>query len=295
MQANYMNYFKDGNCYQWDKYNNIFIITPTNIDPKLEFCLDLKMMETFLKFREPKLKLGKTLQVQENNLKVNLKICEANLQIPNTETSSTTKVLIDDLLTARNYVDKAGKQSVCQGVYIGKDTICATDAFYAYYKKIKSDANIVIPTEFISMLSSSEGEIELSSNENTVQAQIGDTIIIGRLIDGKYPPLDKVYANCVDSKQIEFNVKEFLNYLSFSTGKEDLVSLSKNSFKINGPIPFEATVKEFDVDCEIFIPVDRMKSVLKDIKEDKAIFSYHAPNRPCFINEEFLLLPQLKL
>lgn len=295
MKANYMNYFKDGNCYQWNKNNDIFVITPTKLDSALEFCLDQKMMETFLKFNSPKLKLGKTLQVQEGNLKVNLKICHEVLSIPNMDFTATSRVNIEDLRMACRYIDVRKRKPICEGVFVGKNVVCATDAFHAFQRPAESSANISIPVGFISLLSGIEGEIELQSNKNNVQAKIGDSTIIGRLLDGEYPTLERVYACIENTKQIEFDVKEFLNYLDFSTEKEDYVVLTNNKFEIAGAIPFEAELKDFNLDCEMNLSVEHLKTALKDIKEEKAVFRYQGPTRPVFINEEFLILPFRKL
>lgn len=292
LKANFMNYFKEGKCYQWDKNNNIFIITPTELDVSLEFCLDQKTMETFLKFKNPKLKLGKTLQVQEGNLKASLKICDTVLMIPNIEKDVTSKVNVEDLRTACRYIDVKAQKQVLQGVYLGRDIVCATDSFHAFKRSAESKASIIIPVEFISLLSGVEGDIELYSNKNNVLAQIEDSIIIGRLLDGNYPTLEKVYASLAKTKQVEFNVRELLDYLDFSTDKlQDYVVLSKNKLEIVGAIPFEAEIEGFDLDCTFNIAVEHLKTALKDIKEDKATLKYEGPIRPLFINDDFLILP----
>ncbi len=295
MKANFMNYFKDGNCYQWDKDNNIFIITPTKLDPQLEFCLDKQMMETYLKFYNPQLKLGKTLQVQEGKVKVNLKVCDAVLTIPTLDDTTISTVNVEDLKIACKYVADSTRQPQCQGVFLGDNVVCATDAFHAFQSTADSEANIIIPTEYISLLTGIDGELELQSNKNNVRAVIGDSTIIGRLIDGKYPTLEKIYSRIDSCKSIEFNVKEFLNYLSFSTDKSDSVILSKNKFEIAGNVPFEAELKDFELDCKFELHAGHFMQVLKDIKEEKAIFRYQGPSTPVFVNDKFLLLPIKKL
>lgn len=297
MKANYMNYFKDGNCYQWDKDNNIFIITPTKIDPELEFCLDKKMMETFLKFDSPKLKLGKTLQVQENQIKVNLKLTETPLVIPTMEVTSTTYVEVSDLITACNYSAKTDKKPVLTGVFIGRNYIGATDSFSGYFKEIESNANITLPVEFISLLSGADGEIEISSNKNNAKMQVGDSTVIGRLLDGEYPALENIasYQTKTETKNIEFNVKEFLKLISFASDEKDFVILSNNKFKIDGLIPFEAELKDFDLDREMIFAVSYLKTVLKDLKTEKATFCYVGEKRPVFINQKFILLPLTRM
>ncbi len=295
MKPNFMNYFKDGNCYQWDKDNNIFIITPTKLDSKLEFCLDKKMMETYLKFVNPKLKLGKTLQVQEGKVKVNLKICDAVLTIPTLDNTTISTVNVEDLRTACKYVAEATRNPLLQGVFLGDNVVCATDAFHAFQATASSEANIIISTDFISLLTGIDGELDLNSNKNNVQAVVGESVIIGRLLDGKYPTLEKVYSRIDSCKSIEFNVKEFLNYLSFSTDKTDSVILSKNKFEIAGNIPFEAELKDFDIDCKFELNAGHFMQVLKDIKEEKASFKYQGPTSPVFVNNEFLILPIRKI
>lgn len=295
MKANFMNYFKDGNCYQWDKDNNIFVITHTKLDPQLEFCLDKKMMETYLKFNAPTLKLGKTLQVQEGKVKVNLKTCDAVLTIPTLDNTTISTVNVEDLKTACKYVADSTRQLPCQGVFLGNNVVCATDAFHAFQTTADSEANIIISTEFISLLSGIDGELELQSNMNNVRAVIGASTIIGRLIDGKYPTLEKVYSRMENCKSIEFNVKEFLNYLSFSTDKSDSVILSKNKFEIAGTVPFEAELKDFNLDSKFELNAEHFLHVLKDIKEEKAKFKYQGPTSPVFINDEFLILPIRKI
>ncbi len=286
MKSNYRNYFKEGKLYQWDMNLDIFTITDTNIQE--EFCLDQKGMDMFLKFNNPEIKLDKTLQVKSGKLKASIKVCNEVLIMPNMDFTSSFKLDINKLKIANKFVSKNQKNPVLTGVNVSNGYIVATDAFYAYRNECEADCNITIESQYINVLTGVSNEVEIKCNNNTIACEIDGITYIGRLLDGVYPNLNKIYKK--QNNQVSINKQELKQLLSFSNNKNDYVIFKNNKLIIEGENNFEADI-ELNFNCEICLSLDRVLTVINSIQEEEININYEDESRPVFFNDNYLVLP----
>ena len=288
MKSNYMNYFKEGKLYQWDKNRDILTITNTTIQE--EFCLDQKAMDMFLKFNAPEIKVGKTLQVQSQNLKANIKLCNEPLIMPNMEFTSSFMVELNKLKVANKFVSTSPKKPILTGVNISNGFIAATDSFSAYRAECSSECNITLPSKYIDALVGGYKEVEIKCNSNTVLCEIGDTIYIGKLLEGTYPNVAGLFRDRIN--QVTVNKEDLKSLLAFSNSKEDYVILGHNSLTIEGENNFEAEL-DLNINCQICMPYERLAKAINCINEEEMVIKYDDGTKPIYINDDYLLLPVL--
>lgn len=286
MKSNYMNYFKEYKLYQWDKNRDVFTITNTNIQE--EFCLDQKGMDMFLKFKNPEIKLGKTLQVKSGKLKANIKLCNEALVMPNMDFTSSFKLDVNKLKIANKFVSTTQQRPILSGVNVSDCHVTATDSFFAYRVECESDCNITIASQYINVLTSASNEVEIKCNKNTIACEIDDVVYIGRLLDGKYPDINKIFS--VPNNKASINKQELKQLLSFSNNKDDYVIFDNNKLIIEGENNFEADI-ELDINCAICLSIDRILTVINSIQEEEIVINYSDPLRPIYINNNYLVLP----
>lgn len=286
MKSNYMNYFKEGNCYQWDKNRDIFSITPTEIQG--EFCLDKKGMDMLLKFKNPEVKLGKSLEVKSGKTKVNIKLCEQELNMPNMDFTSTFKLDVDKLKVANKFVSTTQQRPILTGVNVSGVYVAATDAFFAYRYPCENDCNITIASEYIDILSEAKGEVEIQCNDNAISCEIGGTTYIGKLLAGTYPNIERLYKNPANT--VKVNKEELKQLLSLSDNKNNSITLSNNKLVIEGDNVVEAEI-DLDINCEICLSIDRILTVINSIQENELTIGYDDGLHPLYINDNYLVLP----
>lgn len=296
MKANYMNYFKAGKLYQWDENRGIFTIETTNITD--EFCLDKKGMETLLKFKAPEVKKNEhTVSVKEGKVKAELKMVQAFLQIPELKETTKFKVDVDKLKKAVKFVnsdDKIKKNPVLAGVSLRGGFINATDGLFAYRSKGVSDENIdvVLSKQFIDLLAPLQGEVEMSASQNIIACKVKEQLCISNLIAGKYPPLDKIYANGFGgATEAKMSTSEIKNILSFSMDKEDNLILSKNKAKIVDKTFIDADIDFNDYIIEQKYPLARFQAAVSCVDSDNLVIKFTKIDKPILVDETILLMP----
>lgn len=261
MKSNYMNYFKGGKLYQWDKDMNVYSIEPTNIAG--EFCLDKKGMDILLKFKSPNITKGKTLKVQEGKTVVHIPLTEQALVFPRLEFNQTFRVDAAALQVAQEFTATDNKRPQLMGVYIG-ESISATDNMTVFTCPAFGTGNVIIAKEFISALPKT-GTLELKANNNMVAYENEERIVIGKLLDGKYPDTTKLALFQGNQKEIDLTpIKECLR---FYTDMNDKVVLRKNSVSLEGA--FNTTVEaDFPIDFNCKTSAKFLDKVLKHIEYD---------------------------
>ena len=286
MKSNFMNYFKEGRLYQWDKNKDIFTISETNIYE--EFCLDQKGMDMFLKFENPQIELGKTLHVKSGKLKASIKVCNENLVVPNMDFTSSFILDVNKLKVANKFVSTNEKKPILTGVNVSNGYIASTDSFYAYRNECEADCDITIDSKYIDVLTSTSDEVEIKCNNNTIACEIDGVTYIGRLLEGKYPPVYSLYKP--QENRVSINKQELKQLLSFSNNKNDYVIFKNNKLVIEGENDFEADI-ELDINCEICLSIERVLTVINSIQEDEITIKYSDEVHPIYFNDNYLVLP----
>ena len=288
MKANYMNYFKGGKLYQFDKNKDVITISNTNITE--EFCLDQKGMEMFLKFDNPEITLDSALKVKSGKLKSTIKVVtETNFVEPTLEFTNSFKLNVDKLKVAMKYVAEKDSRPALTGVNVSNNYINATDSMYAYRTECANDCNLTLAIEFVNAISKTSGEVEIKYNGKQVYCEVNDTIYIGRLIDAAYPDLARIYDS-KSEKQVSVNKEQLKEMLSYSQDKKDRVFFEPNKIMIQGENDFESEI-DFPIECKICFNISRLLTILNSISGDTVTFNYIDGMHAVFINDEFLLLP----
>lgn len=291
MKANYMNYFKKGNLYQWDQGRNVLTISPTNIEQ--EFCLDKRGMEMFIRlFEQPgsEIALDKSLLVKAGKMKANIKLSNEPLIKPSVEFDKAFKVPTEWLKKAVKFTSsKLNEKPVLSGVNIGTEGVKATTGFIACKFKLDGaeENYATLSKEFIETLPTTTEPVEFRCNNSTVASKIGDVIYIGRLVDGVYPSMVKIYS--VPPHITRVAKKELTDLLVYAA-KEDYVKLAKNHLTIDGESNLESEI-ELDLEAEIWLKADQLKMVLGLIETEEIEIGYTSGERPVFFNESYLILP----
>ena len=149
-------------------------------------------------------------------------------------------------------------------------TAVATDSHRMSISKVRLDKKIefdpiILPKKTIfqlcSLLDSYDGEVKISNAKSKIKFEIRNSILISKLIDGKFPNYIKVIPKN-NQKKLEINLKLFLNSVdrvaSVSLDKKDGVkfNLSKDALNLsvnntNSGDGNETLSVKFDYDLDI--------------------------------------------
>ena len=296
VKSNYMNYFKNHYLYQWDKNHDVFTITkyPLNISvEEFEFCIDQKGMDTFLKYNEPSVQIGKTLVVKQGKKKSEIKLSNEPLVMPNTQFDTEFSVDVEKIKIANKFVAKNDKKPILTGVNVANGYITATDSFFAYRTACECNCNVTIADKFINALKDIQGVATFKANKNAVCCQTEDTAIIGRLLDGQYPSLEKIYNAMANGTTCETSLEELKESLQFANSNDDRVVFEKNKISIIGEQNFESEIN-IGLECKIVVNCGYLNTIINSINNttgNNININYTSEIRPLFFNSEYLLLP----
>lgn len=288
MKANYMNYFKNGKLYQWDKNKDVITISNTNINE--EFCLDQKGMEMFLKFDNPEITLDSALRVKSGKLKSTIKVVTGeNFVEPNLDFANSFRLDADKLKIAMKFVADKSNRPALTGINVSNNYINASDSMYAYRSECVNECNLTLANEFVNAISKASGEIEIKYSDKQVCCEVNDTVYIGRLIEGAYPDFSRIYAG-KPAAQVSVNKEQLKALLGYSQDKKDRVFFEPNKIMIQGDNDFESEI-DFPIETKICFNISRLQTILNSITGDTVTFNYSDGVHAVFINEDYLLLP----
>ncbi len=291
MKANDYNYFQDGKCYQWNERKTVFSISKTKLDENLKFSLDKNSMERFLYFAEshPEITIDKTLIVKSGAVKAQLKLCNTTLVKPNGEDLIDFEINLKDLKTAAKYCSQDNKKPVLCGVHINETSIVATDSFKAFRKEcgmIAPGINITIDKAFIDYLPNAE-VVKARYNKNSIWILADDVVYIGRLIEGSYPDVSKLYK--AEGTILEYD-KELLSKALMFGASNDRIKIENKKITLysQDTIEFENDVELNEV---INLNCKNFKTVVDSIETDKIQILVSSAIRPIIINGDYIVLP----
>lgn len=293
IKSKYMNYFKEGKLFQWDERKTIQTIIDLGEEfPRdLEFCLAKKDMDKFLKYKNPKLTLGKKLRVQSGSMWTTLELCGEPLIMPKLDFANEVNIDIDKLKTASKFVASDNKKPILTGVNIGKKQIQATDSFFAYRSEIEpNETTITLTTTFINEIEAS-GVVNIKFN-NSLSYYLGEgIIIIGVLLDGNYPSLERLF-DYYNFKSVEIPMNTLTELLQFSDNKEDeKILFTPQGIKVYGLDSETQNEEPLNIDCKILFQLKRFATALKYCSGDMVTLRYISSDRQTFLNDDILVLP----
>ncbi len=188
----------------------------------------------------------------------------------------------------------------------------STDSFRLVRATIKADAdvfppelNVIIPARLAGMISNLSDNsimsfIETNRKLTHVRFDSGNTVLISRIIDEKFPPYETVIPMGTDYKAI-IGVKDFLQAIrriAIVTSKvtyQIKVTLAENTITVNGRDDESGDfgMESFDCtynDVEMVIGfnyryLDEALTHLQDVTPDgKILFRFNEQNKPVLIN-----------
>ena len=160
------------------------------------------------------------------------------------------------------------------------------------------DRQVIVPKkavqEFMRILATSEGQVELLFSQNHLQANLGDIRFVTKLIDGKFPDYQRVvpeghqYIATIERDTLRSSLMR-ASILSNEKYRGVRLSFSKNSLKIQAHNPEqEEAEEEVDVsydgpEIEIGFNVSYLVDVLNCLKLDEVNFYLQDTNSSLLI------------
>lgn len=265
---------------------------------------------------EISLKEGETVEITSATSKTKMKGISANEfpVIPTVEKESTIKVGTRDLETAISQTVFAASTNTSRPVLSGvlfdvkKDElkIVATDSYRLAEKTIKLDeksgaeVECIVPAKTIIELGkilskAEEKEVELSVSKNQVLFVVGDVNLISRLIEGKFPPyekvvpketktklevLDEALANVV--RRVSLFARENNNSIKISATNDGKLSVSTDETRI-GEEKAELDVKIEGENNMIALNSQYLLDVLNYIQSDNVVIEIEDKLSPAVV------------
>jgi len=210
------------------------------------------------------------------------------------------------------------------GIYIHKTefedknylTAVATDSHRMSISKIRLDKDIVfepiiLPKKTIfqlcSLLDNYDGEIKISNVKSKIKFELNNSVLISKLIDGKFPNYIQVIPKN-NQKKLEIDLKLFLNSVdrvaSVSLDKKDGVkfSLKKDSLNLsvnntNSGDGKETLLVKFDHDLEISFNSRYLIDIASQLDGEKVEIYFNDSGSPALLkdpgdfNSIFVVMP----
>lgn len=220
--------------------NDIVEISKTFIDG--EFCLEetnYKMLQTMILGRDI-VEAEKSVKQDGNVLKVyKCKLGTINNRPPefNFKNLYSMEVDVDKIKEAVKFVDKKGTRAELTGVYIEQTkegcNIYGTDAYkmYIYYTGEPLGKGIILTPSLTNSLLKLNGKVNIEYNDNLAKIEVGETTVIGRLINGVYPQVYSVYKKLAGGERIELDTMEWNAYNTFKMINVENIEFDGENFK----------------------------------------------------------------
>lgn len=173
---------------------------------------------------------------------------------PNLDVNNKFITNIEYLNKATAYVSKNEKKPILTGVRLDSNgNIYATDSFRVYSKIVGdfSADGITMTVGFIKTINdviegvSKGGSLEIQYNKNNAIVTKDNITIVGRLLDGAYPTIEKVIQSKSGAESVEINQDEFVEALTISQNvtadneNGTIIILRENRFTAEGKEKYE--------------------------------------------------------
>ena len=183
-------------------------------------------------------------------------------------------------------------------------TAVSTDSHRMSISKIRLDKKIdfdpiILPRKTIfqlcSMLDTYDGEVKISNVKSKIKFELNNSILISKLIDGKFPNYIQVIPKN-NQKKLEINLKLFLNSVdrvaSVSLDKKDGVKFNLNKDILNLSVNNtnsgdgkETLVVKFDHDLEISFNSRYLIDVASQLDGEKIEIFFNDTGSPALIKD----------
>jgi hypothetical protein len=303
------NFIKNNTIIQYNNNASDYIKTSLTFDTGLSIGLDEKSYAIFENNIKYEMKLeNSNLIIKSDKAKYKLKTQAFNPIVLSSETSENITISYDYLSNAIQFIDKSGKRPILSGVCIDNNSITSTDSYILYQALIEPGTltkKYVINEEFIkNLLKYKQANYTISFNDNLCKCliKLNDDLvdnveIVGNLIGGVYPPVEKIFNQSLFSK-IEIDLKEILEQTKYNDLKVDNLAITKDDFKIKyrttGAIEIEFDGAETQEELDLLINLEQF-SKLKIIDAEEI---YYNPSKITFIkstkDKETIIIMQIQ-
>jgi DNA polymerase-3 subunit beta len=282
---------------------------PADIKNEGSITVPAKLLSSYVNLlKDDKLEIslieGDTVQIKSPSSQTKIKGVNANEfpVIPKVEKENTFKVPTKDLETAIAQTAFAASTNtsrpVLSGVLIDVDKdilkIVATDSYRLAEKTIKLkekttlDIECIVPAKTIMelgkiLMRAEEKEVELSVSKNQVLFVAGDVQLMSRLIEGKFPPYEKVLPKDTKTKlevldealanvvrRVSLFARENNNSIKLSATNDGKLSISTDETRI-GEEKAELEVKIQGENNKISLNAQYLLDVLNYIQSDDVL------------------------
>ena len=256
------------------------------------------------------------LESEKSNFNLN---CISSSEFPLTdenfskhEFSIKSKQLLKLLNKCKFSISNDETRHYLSGIYIHKTevedknylTAVATDSHRMSISKIRLDQEIefkpiILPKKTIfqlcALLDNYDGEVKISNIQSKIKFELKDSILISKLIDGKFPNYVQVIPKN-NQKKLEIDLKIFLNSVdrvaSVSLDKKDGVKfhLTKDVLNLsvnntNSGEGKETLGVKFDYDLEISFNSRYLIDVASQLNGDKIEIFFNDTGSPALIKD----------
>jgi len=270
------------------------------------------------------------LQMESQKSKFNL-LCLNSSEFPLTDENFNTneflissKLLLKVINKTKFSISNDETRHYLNGIFLHVNekeksfflTAAATDSHRMSVSKIKLESKvnfdpIILPKKTIHQLSSlledQDQNIKICNIKSKIKFEFGQSVLISKLIDGKFPNYTQVIPKN-NEKKLEINLKNFLDSVdrvaSVSTDKKEGVKfyLSKDLLKLSVNNPnsgdgSETLEVKFENQMEISFNSKYLIDVASQIEGDKIIFYLNETGSPALIrdlgdsNSIFVVMP----
>lgn len=248
-----------------------------------------------------------TIKGAKGNYKA--RFIEGNITLPNLELENKTTLDMYRLKIANRFTSNKETRPILTGVNVKSNgNIYATDSYMAYryisgktVSEENSKVEITIPRAFVDFISSLFTEnVELRFNSSSCLVKKDNVYYISRLLDGKYPDVERIFNNVKVGNKVIFDLDDLNEKLNIASvlefnGDYSVINFKNNTIKVRTENPYDAEiVVKSDNDYEFNIALQRLKAVLINLDSNELKLNYEGVLKQLYIEEngnEFILLP----
>lgn len=262
-KLNKFNYFKknEKGCrlysYNGNLGNDNYIICDyPDLEIEKDFCVLNTTLETITRLQpNVDVNIGTDKIVAKSSKgKFSGKYVDSNLSIPTMDYQTSYPIDLSILVKAANFTSTNEKKPILTGVNLNGDEVIATDSFklYKYHIGNGKSESITLSTSYIKLADALfDNKLTFADyNRNSICIKQDNLMLIGNLLDGNFPDVQKIFAGFDDiTTPLEKNpILESIEIAKISgnvvVGKDKMfyATLDENKFICTGNETFEREI-----------------------------------------------------
>ena len=197
--------------------SDVYIIVSYPMDIEKSFAITDSTLQAIVKLQpDVEVKLNeKSIVATSKKGRYTGKYINNDFAKPNTNYENNCEVDLDILSKASNFASSSEKKPILMGVNVDANSnMIATDGFKIFEYRSNASNNlegsITIDANLIKIASG------IFSNKNTVAFVDGNVMVVGRLLEGKFPSLANIFKMIENEGKHPLNKNEILECLDFT-------------------------------------------------------------------------------